>query len=198
MSRWVWGQLSDSTISPISMSSDSLTFSPVSEIVLTPQGPRVITKVIPTSTTITPTIATFIPTTTIFTPIEIDTGLNTSYLAQKEMTHYLLYRILDKWLYEDDLCYLLKYLKIKDGKITQIKNKSEYQNVKICDEKIEDIEKKIDYIEENILGMTEMKKILQRLVEDYGFKWYDLSSRENVVVEATEKFLKKKLKPNSD
>ena len=145
--------------------------------------------------------STNITTAQVITPMyklvdydNYDTGLNTSYIAQKEMTEYLLYRILDKWLYTDEMCHLLKYLKINNGKVEYISNENEYISNKICNDSVDNIEKKSDFIQENILNLKEMRKLLQRIIEELNYKWYELPHKENLVVDVVERFLKKSLK----
>jgi len=162
---------------------------------MTPVSPAIVT---PVSKVITTPYSTQIVTTNVVTPFvsvyDYDTGLNTSYIAQKEMTEYLLYRILDKWLYSDEMCHILKYLKINGNKVSYIANEDEYKNNKICNDSEDDVQKKADFIQENILGMKEMKNLLKRIIDELGYKWYELSSKEKLVVEVTEKFLRKRLK----
>lgn len=132
----------------------------------------------------------------LFPVEEIDTGINESYPLQKQMTEYLLLRVLDKWLFEDELCTVLKFFKVENGKVSLIKNQNDFDKNKICNDKTEDIEKKADYIEENYLGMSQMRKILRDIVVDHGIKWYDLCAPyiEPFVVKAVKKYLKDKLK----
>jgi len=40
--------------------------------------------------------------------LDVDTGLNDSFLVQQQAIEYFMYRILDKWLYNDEMCHLLK------------------------------------------------------------------------------------------
>ena len=166
--------LSPSYLSPMA-------YSPVSQI-----------KVTPYSTQIT--------TANVFTPyqfnpytVQVDTGLNSSWIIQKETADYLRLRVLDKWFYSDELCHLLKYLKITNGKVEPISNQTDYKDNKICSDSVEDVEKKTDYIEENMLGLKEMKKLLQRIIEELDYQWTDLIPKEKLVVEVVERHLRKQL-----
>lgn len=160
---------------------NSAVVSPVSQINVTPYS-------------------TQITTANIFTPLaynlslDVDTGLNSSYIAQKDITEYLWYRVLDKWLYEEELCYLLKYLKIKNNVVSPISSENDYKDNKICDDSVEDIEKKTDYIQEHILTKKNMKKLLQRILNELNYKWYELTNKEHLVVEVVERYLKTQLK----
>jgi len=138
--------------------------------------------------------------TTSFVPrllvpiVDIDSGLNDNYLAQQQVCERLHLRILDKWLYEDDMCYILKYLKIKDGKVSVVSSVNDYKGNKICSDSVDDVEKKADYIEENFLTEHDMRKLLTKMVNQLGYKWYDLLEKESLVVEVVEKYLRKRIK----
>lgn len=126
-------------------------------------------------------------------PIKIS-DLNTSYMAQREMTKYLYYRILDKWFYTDELCHLLKYFKIENDKIEMIKSEEEYKKVKVCDHNNKDIQMKVDFIQSNFFSLKDMKRILTRIVQELGINWYDLPQREYIVVDVVESKLKQKIR----
>jgi len=161
------------------------------------------------SITLSPTYPIYSPTYPIYSPFntvtkvysvlpsynyDLDTGLNDSFLAQKQMTNYLLYRILDKWLYDDDMQYILKYMKIENGKVFSVKSESEYEKNDVKKDSTSDIEKKANYIEEHYLDMSQMKKLLIRLIEELGYKWFELANKEKVVIEVVGKYLKKEFR----
>jgi len=182
----------DPYVNPLSPYSPLSPFSTISTIsTISPITPISKVTVTPYSTTVT-TTNVIAPLTTV---VEYESGLNDSYIAQRDMTKYLLDRILNKWLY-DDICNILKYLVVEKGNVKSIGSKSAYQNNKICNDTIEDVELKIDWINENILGIKEMRKILQKIINELGYKWYELSEKpaEQIVVEATERYLRNKLK----
>lgn len=150
--------------------------------------------------TLWPTQNVFSPTSmsvAVVTPIydeDIDTGLNQGYLAQKQMVQEILHLTLDKWLYKD-MCYLLKYLKITDGKVDYISSLDEYKENKICEDSTSNVQLKADFIEENILDEEKMRKLLKKIINELGYKWYDLISRRRAVVKDTiETYLKSHLK----
>lgn len=126
--------------------------------------------------------------------VDIDSGLNDNYLAQKQVTEWLLYRVLDKWLYDDDLCHVLKYLKVTNGKVSVLSSNDNPKDNKICQDTVEDVEKKADFIEEQYLNMNTMRKLLMKIVQQLNYKWYDLLEKESLVVEVVGKYLRRKLK----
>ena len=169
-----------STISSITPTSPFSLYSPVSKITVTPY-----------STTVLSTNYLAPLTTAV---LDYDTGLNDSYMVQKEATEWLWHRILGKWLWKDEMCGLLKYLKVENGVAKPISSKDDYKGNKICNDKIEDVEAKVQWIEDHIFGISEMRKVLQKMIAELGYRWVEFTSKESVVVEATERYLRKKLK----
>jgi hypothetical protein len=123
-----------------------------------------------------------------------DFGLNNNYLAQKQMTEYLYYRVLDKWLGKDELSYLLKYLIIKNGVVHVVKNESEYSSNKISSNTKDDVRLKSKFIEENIFRVKDLKKMLIKFTMETGYKYYELDKKEPVVIEYIGRQIKRKLK----
>jgi hypothetical protein len=161
--------------------SSSSSLSSLSEIVVSPYSTQIVT---------TNVVAPLVP---VFN-YEIDTGLNSNYLVQKDTTREILYLTLDKWLYSSEMSHLLKYLTLVGGKVVPIAKEDDYKTNKISGESDSVIEQKIDYIQENLLDMDQMRKILTKITEELDYKWYDLLSHKKVVMEVIERHLKKKLK----
>jgi hypothetical protein len=161
---------------------NSLSLSPVSTI-----------NVKPYSTTIT-TSNMLVPTVYPFLNYNVDTGINDNYFAQKQTTEYLHLRILDKWLYRDEMCNLLKYFIIKDGKVSYVSSLEEAQKNKACSDSTKDIELKSDFIEKHLFDLNEMRKILLKIVTELNIKWYELTPRESLVVDVAERNLRKRIK----
>lgn len=146
--------------------------------------------------------ATQVTTANVFTPyvynphmyVNIDTGLNSSYIVQKDVTEWLWYRILDKWFYSDELSHLLKYLKIENGTVKFVANEAEANQNKLNKNSVEDIEKKTDFIQENLLKLKDMKHLLQRIISELDYKWYELTEKERLVVDVVERHLRKLFK----
>lgn len=167
--------------------------SPVSEVSISPYSTTVTTRNV--LTPIVPTYLVDYNKYDLTKYFDYDTGMNDNYTTQKEMTKWLLKRILDKWLFKDELSHVLKYLKVtNDGEIKVVKNDEDRKNNKISEDSTKNIEKKADWIEENVFGMHEMRKLLKRLVEELNYKWYNLPKKESLIIEAVEKTIKKKLR----
>lgn len=125
--------------------------------------------------------------------VDIDTGLNDSYVVQKDVTKYFMYKTLDKWIYQD-FPSVLKYLVYKDGKVSLIKKLADKENNEVSKDSEKALEAKADFIEEKILDESRTREILIRIMRELGLKWFELPYREGLVKEVMERFLKKKLK----
>ncbi len=125
--------------------------------------------------------------------VDIDTGLNDSYVVQKDVTKYFMYKTLDKWIY-NDFPSVLKYLVYKEGKVTLIKKLADKENNEVSKDSEKALEAKADFIEEKILDESRTREILIRIMRELGLKWFELPYREGLVKEVMERFLKKKLK----
>lgn len=104
---------------------------------------------------------------------EFDPANDNNYLVQKQITKYLQYKFLDKWIYED-FPELFKFVKIKSAK--------------------NDLEQKADYIEENILTTDKTRKILKKIMFENDLRWYELPYFESLVKKTFAHYIRKKLK----
>jgi len=172
--------------------SSDLYISSDSSITLSPSSPLIPVETFTTTISTDPEIEIKFPVVKLaYNDVDIT---HDNYILQQKITKYLLYRILDKWLYEDELCSVLKYFKVSGDKVSVIKNKKDIDSNKICNDSEEDIEKKATYIEENILGMEQMRHLLTKITNEVGIKWYALVENEPIIVHYTKKFIKNKLK----
>lgn len=154
--------------------------SPLSKVTVTPAKTEIITPLFPVVTSLY--------------PVYEENVLGDSWLVQKEAVEQLHLKILDKWLYKPEMCHILKYFRVVNGKVELIKKKEEYKDNKICNDSNDDVELKADYIEEHFFSRKDMRKILQRMVDELGYKWYQFTNRESFVADCVEKFLRKKIK----
>ena len=86
--------------------------------------------------------------------VDMDTGLNDSYVVQKDVTKYFMYKALDKWLYYDYKS-ALRYLVYKNGKVELVKKVDDKEDTDVSKESTDALEAKSDYIGDHVL--TEMK-----------------------------------------
>jgi hypothetical protein len=125
--------------------------------------------------------------------VDLDTGLNDSYVVQQDVTKYFKFKTLDKWLFTD-FSSVLKFLVNRDGKISLIKKLDDRDSNDVSKDSSKVLEAKADYIEEHILTESKMRAILIRIMRELGIKWFELPHRESLVKEILEKYLKTKLK----
>lgn len=121
----------------------------------------------------------------MYVNIAIDKEHNDNFFTQKQMTKYIRDRILQKWIYTEYMDEVIKILKVSNGRVIVSKNGNSGSK--------EDIKKKIEFLKEGLLDMHHMRKILSRIIEELGYRWYNLLSHEKVIVTYTSKYLKKKL-----
>jgi hypothetical protein len=125
--------------------------------------------------------------------VDIDTGMNDNYIVQRDVTLSIMYKALDKWLY-NDFPNVLKYLVVDKGSVRVVKSMNEKENNKVSNDSVSDLEKKSDYIGDNILTERSTREILIRIMRELGLKWYELPHREQLLKDVIEKYIKKKLK----
>lgn len=173
-------------VSPLSPLSVSIPLSPVSTVSQSIiRNNDQLTVVTPIGPIITPVRPSYM--------IDIDTGMDNNYYVQRDVTKYLLYKTLDKWIF-DEFPSILKYLVVDKDHVKIVKSEEEKDKNDISKNTSKENEMKVDWIEENILGEDEMKDILKKIMMELGLKWYDLPHRETLVMEVVEKYLKKKLR----
>ena len=175
------------TFSPLSGLSQMSTFSPLSQLsqLTTLSNGTTLLNVNPNA------LSMLAVKPTVY--VDIDTGLNDSYVVQKDVTKYFMYKTLDKWIF-NDFPSVLKYLVYKDGKVSLIKKLGDKENNEVSKDSEKALEAKADYIEDKLLNESKTREILIRIMRELGLKWFELPYRENLVKEVMERFLKKKLK----
>ncbi len=160
-------------LSPVSAVSQSVIVNDKPLTIVTPIGPVISTR---------PTYV-----------VDIDTGMEDNYIVQRDVTKYFLYVTLDKWLYTE-FPNILKYLVVEKSHVRIVRSEDEKEKNKVSNNSTEELEKKADFIEDNILDEKTMREILMRIMRELGIKWYNLPHREPIVMDVVEKFLKKKLR----
>lgn len=109
-----------------------------------------------------------------------------SRLREKMISYYS--DNLYKWL-NDDFKDLLKFFVVKNGKVSLINSLSQYKH---SDNK--DIDKKIDYIIDNYLSKSHIKRILAKYVDKKKSEWARLYNERHLVKEFMYKFVKNNIK----
>ena len=146
----------------------------------------------------TTSLGTIVPSTyyPLVASLEIDDEHNENPLTQKQMTQYLRFRILDYWLYEEEMADILKFLKVSGSSVTLVRSEKEMNENDIEKDSEDIVDKKVDFLEKTFLDLDTMRKILARIVEMTGIRWYKLASKpeEKIVVNTVAKYLRKALK----
>jgi hypothetical protein len=178
-----------------------------STTVLSPLTPVTLSPLPPITTAVTQSVIVNNDPLTVVTPIgpvlynvggprylvDIDTGINDNYIVQRDVTRGIMYKVLDKWLY-DDFPNILKYLVVEKDTVRLVKSEQEKENNKVSSNTVSELEAKSDYIGDNILTESAMREILVRIMRETGLKWYELPHREQLLKDVVEKYLKKKLR----
>lgn len=136
-----------------------------------------------------------VPTLTVSTvvvPNTLDHVLNDNPHAQSQVNEYIHYKFLDKWLPES-FSQLLKYLKVSGGKVTVVKSKKERDGNNVDKASAADVEKMIDFIEDNILDDDRTRRILITVIEKYNIHWPDLPHNEKLVKHVIASYVKRQL-----
>ena len=122
----------------------------------------------------------YIPTVKYTWPNKASYGvyenLNADPHIRKRIVKYVRFKLLDEWLY-GDLKSLLKYVK-KTGK-------SKSTNIQ---------DKKVDYLEENVVTESFVKKIVEKYVKETQTNWFDIPKNDYFMKQIMKKELKKALK----
>jgi len=159
---------------------------------LNPLSPSYVSNTNPLTviTPLTPQYTTLAIRPTIY--FDYDTGLNDSYVVQKDITKYFLFKTLDKWIYTE-FPSVFKYLVSANNKVSLIKKLEDRESNDVSKDSESVLEAKSAYIEENVLTEMAMRNVLLRIMRETGIKWFELPYKEDLVKDVIEKYLKKKL-----
>lgn len=132
--------------------------------------------------------------TVILPAVAIHPSIHPSYLdlnkdekIRNRLTKYYLYKTLDKWLWSD-MKDIIDNFVLKDNIVNIVKTPVK-QNLTEPE-----IEKKIDYIENNILNYKKMYKILKHLIhKEENLSWVSLPKNEYIIKKTVKKYLLKKI-----
>lgn len=120
------------------------------------------------------------------------TDLNKNKGIQKKITKYFLYKILDKWLY-NDFRSILAFIKISDGKPSLIRSMNEYNSNSVDTESAENIEKRIDYLEKILINKKLVKHVLKKIMSENNIEWINLNKNKSIIKKIFKKYIREKL-----
>jgi hypothetical protein len=120
------------------------------------------------------------------------TDLNKDKSVQKKITKYFLYKILDKWLY-DDYRNILAFVKITDNKPSLIRSMNEYKPESLSSDSVENIEKRIDYLEKILINKKLVKHVLKKVISENNIEWIHLNKHKSLIKKILKKYINSKL-----
>ena len=116
--------------------------------------------------------------------------LNKDPRVHKKVAKYYYYKLLDKWLYHD-LKHLLAYITIQDGRPALIKSLNQYDFNSVNDLSTEELKKRIDFLENNIITKDLIKHYLKKIVNKKKIMWYHLNKFEDTIKDKFKNYLTK-------
>ena len=108
--------------------------------------------------------------------------------VKSKMTAYFFEKTMNDWLHSD-FKKLLKYLIVKGDNISIIKNEKDFSN----NEAFKNVDKKIDFIANNVMTKYDMKSFLKKLVLKKDISWFYLRDYKRYVKKAIYKKIKKNI-----
>lgn len=120
--------------------------------------------------------------------------LNKDKSVQKTFAKYYFYKIIDKWIYKE-LLPLLAFVEINSSGKTQLIKSLEFYDVqKLTKDSEEDIEKKVNYMENVLLTKDLVRHVLKKICKENNINWYDLNKHERKIKKIFYNYLLDKLK----
>jgi hypothetical protein len=121
-----------------------------------------------------------------------DSGIGRNPLVQDEINNDMRYKFLDKFLYED-FEDIVRRLKLTESGI-KVVSKSESQTNDISKDTVAILEKKSDFIGDEILTISKVGKIMRKILNGTSnLRYYDLPHNEYYVMKAFAKYIRSKL-----
>ena len=102
--------------------------------------------------------------------------VNSDPSLRKKMTAYFFEKTMNDWLYSD-FDDIFKYLVVKGGKVSVVQNRNQMEKNKAS----QDVEKKVDFIADNIMTKYDMKSFLKKLIVRKPINWFDLKNHKSYV-----------------
>jgi len=113
--------------------------------------------------------------------------------VREKMVNYYFDLIRDKWLL-DEINDILNYFVYRDGKVSLIKDLSEYNPKNIAKDTDKIAEEKVKYIEKHVMDKYDLSKLLSKFTKETGSKWVNLPKNEFFLRIAVKEHLMHKIK----
>ncbi len=110
----------------------------------------------------------------------------------KTIVKYFYYKILDKWIYKE-LLPLLAFITIEEGRPRIITDLADFNPRKIAEDSVENVEKRIDYMEKILITKDMVRHVLKKIIKRYGAGWYELKDYEDEIKKYFFKYIREKL-----
>lgn len=119
--------------------------------------------------------------------------IDTNPEVRRKMAKYYYDMVRDKWLL-DELNDVLNYVVVRDGKVSLIKNLSEYSPNNISKDTDDIAEKKVDFIEKELFTRNSLIEVLNKFTNETKTKWVDLPKNEYYLREMVKEYIIRKIR----
>lgn len=109
----------------------------------------------------------------------------------RSVTKYFFESTMNRWLYSD-FQELLRYLVIKNNKVSVVRNRDELEKNKL-DNKMDDMRLKVRFISEYIMTKYDMRNFLKKLALKTGLDLWKFKKNKSKIKKALYRKIKKKL-----
>lgn len=111
----------------------------------------------------------------------IHTDINGDPRVQRKIVKFFQMKTLDKWLFEE-LMDILNYFKIDNkGYVDVLGGFNEYKPSVVQQEIMQQLEKKVDFIEKYFLTSSVVHRILDRYTKENGVEWVHLPRHQHAI-----------------
>jgi hypothetical protein len=118
--------------------------------------------------------------------------LNKNKSVQKKIIKYFLYKILDKWIYNEYKS-ILGFIKLDNGNPVLIRSMSDYKPENVSNDSAENIEKRINYLEKIIINSKLVKHVLKKIITENNVQWIQLNKHKSMIKKVLKKYIVAKL-----
>lgn len=106
-------------------------------------------------------------------------NLNYNSSVHKRVVNYFYYKLLEKWIYQDDMSKILNFLKVVNGKVVFVSSIKEYEQAK----KDGEVDKrlKVNHIAEYFLTKSKFSEYMYKFVKRSNIPWIHLYRNQGQV-----------------
>jgi hypothetical protein len=206
---YVMNPLVQQSVSPVHFISDpNSIIPPVKSHVIVSTNPLIPPVIVPSNPLISPVLSPnliisediFVPTVQLVSngrnvtlPMVLYDDVCDIENIKSQIVKMYYYKLLDKWLYDkDDGKKVLNLLKVSGDKVNVIENINDRANIKEDTQEI--VDKKVDFIEKNIVTQRDIYHILEKFVNETHISWCRLIKVDDLVKSSIIHSIKNKIK----